>query len=31
MELGPEGLATFIASEISKWSEIIGKMGIAPM
>src|SRR6201992_3141576 len=31
MELGPEELAKFIASEISKWSGIIGKMGIAPM
>jgi tripartite-type tricarboxylate transporter receptor subunit TctC len=31
MDLGPEDLAKFIASEISKWSGIIGKMGIAPM
>ena len=29
--LGPEGLKKFMASEISKWSEVIGKMGIAPM
>jgi tripartite-type tricarboxylate transporter receptor subunit TctC len=31
MNLGPEELRKFMASEISKWSEIIGKMGIAPM
>jgi tripartite-type tricarboxylate transporter receptor subunit TctC len=30
-DLGPEDLKKFIASEISKWSEVIGKMGIAPM
>jgi tripartite-type tricarboxylate transporter receptor subunit TctC len=29
--LGPEDLKKFMASEISKWSEVIGKMGIAPM
>jgi tripartite-type tricarboxylate transporter receptor subunit TctC len=31
MDLGPEDLKKFMASEISKWSEVIGKMGIAPM
>ena len=30
-DLGPEDLKKFMASEISKWSEVIGKMGIAPM
>jgi tripartite-type tricarboxylate transporter receptor subunit TctC len=30
-ELGPEELKKFLASEISKWSGIIGKMGIDPM
>jgi tripartite-type tricarboxylate transporter receptor subunit TctC len=30
-DLGPDELAKFIASEISKWSEVIGKLGIAPM
>ncbi len=30
-DLGPDDLTKFMASEISKWSEIIGKMGIAPM
>jgi tripartite-type tricarboxylate transporter receptor subunit TctC len=30
-DLGPEELKKFMASEISKWSEVIGKMGIAPM
>ena len=30
-DLGPEELATFIAAEITKWSEVIGKLGIAPM
>ena len=30
-DLGPEDLKKFIASEISKWSEVIGKLGIAPM
>jgi tripartite-type tricarboxylate transporter receptor subunit TctC len=29
--LGPEDLKKFLASGISKWSEVIGKMGIAPM
>jgi tripartite-type tricarboxylate transporter receptor subunit TctC len=29
--LGPEDLKKFMASEILKWSEVIGKMGIAPM
>jgi tripartite-type tricarboxylate transporter receptor subunit TctC len=29
--LGPEDLTKFIGSEISKWSEVIGKMGIEPM
>ena len=29
--LDPEELAKFIASEISKWSGVIGKLGIAPM
>lgn len=31
MDLGPEDLKKFMASEISKWSKVIGKMGIAPM
>ena len=31
MDLGPEDLRKFMASEILKWSEVIGKMGIAPM
>jgi len=31
MDLGPEDLKKFMASEILKWSEVIGKMGIAPM
>jgi tripartite-type tricarboxylate transporter receptor subunit TctC len=30
-DLGPEALTKLIASEISKWSEVIGKLGIAPM
>ena len=30
-DLDPEELAKFIASEITKWSEVIGKLGIAPM
>jgi len=30
-ELGPEELKKFIASEISKWAGVIGKLGIAPM
>jgi tripartite-type tricarboxylate transporter receptor subunit TctC len=30
-DLGPEDLKKFMASEISKWSEVIAKMGIAPM
>jgi tripartite-type tricarboxylate transporter receptor subunit TctC len=30
-DLGPEDLKKFMASEILKWSEVIGKMGIAPM
>jgi tripartite-type tricarboxylate transporter receptor subunit TctC len=30
-DLGPEGLREFIASEITKWSEVIGKLGIDPM
>jgi len=30
-DLGPDDLAKFIASEISKWSGVIGKLGIAPM
>ena len=30
-DLGPEDLRKFIASEISKWSEVIGKIGIEPM
>ena len=30
-DLGPEELAKFIASEISKWSGVIEKLGIAPM
>ncbi len=29
--LGPDGLKKFIASEIAKWAEVIGKIGIAPM
>jgi tripartite-type tricarboxylate transporter receptor subunit TctC len=29
--LGPEELKKFMASEISKWSEVIGKLGIARM
>lgn len=29
-DLGPEDLKKFMASEILKWSEVIGKMGIAP-
>ena len=29
--LGPEDLKKFMASEIIKWSEVIGKLGIAPM
>jgi tripartite-type tricarboxylate transporter receptor subunit TctC len=29
--LGPEDLKKFMASEILKWSEVVGKMGIAPM
>ena len=29
--LGPDELAKFIAAEITKWSEVIGKLGIAPM
>jgi len=31
MDLGPEDLKNFMASEILKWSEVIGKMGITPM
>jgi tripartite-type tricarboxylate transporter receptor subunit TctC len=31
MDLGPEDLKNFMASEIFKWSKVIGKMGIAPM
>jgi tripartite-type tricarboxylate transporter receptor subunit TctC len=31
MVLGPEDLKKFIASEIAKWAEVIGKIGIAPM
>ena len=31
MVLGPEDLKNFIASEITKWAEVIGKIGIAPM
>ena len=31
MDLGPEDLKKFMASEILKWSQVIGKMGIAPM
>jgi tripartite-type tricarboxylate transporter receptor subunit TctC len=31
MDVGPEDLKKFMASEILKWSEVIGKMGIAPM
>jgi tripartite-type tricarboxylate transporter receptor subunit TctC len=30
-DFGPEDLKKFMASEILKWSEVIGKMGIAPM
>jgi tripartite-type tricarboxylate transporter receptor subunit TctC len=30
-DLGPEELKRFIASEISKWAGVIGKLGIAPM
>jgi tripartite-type tricarboxylate transporter receptor subunit TctC len=30
-DLGPEDVKKFMASEISKWSEVIGKLGIAPM
>jgi tripartite-type tricarboxylate transporter receptor subunit TctC len=30
-DLGPDQLKTFIGSEIVKWSEVIGKLGIAPM
>jgi tripartite-type tricarboxylate transporter receptor subunit TctC len=30
-DFGPEDLKKFIASEILKWSEVIGKMCIAPM
>jgi tripartite-type tricarboxylate transporter receptor subunit TctC len=30
-DLGPDDLRKFIASEISKWSEVIGKIGIEPM
>src|ERR1700710_1385758 len=30
-DLGPQDLKNFMASEILKWSEVIGKMGIAPM
>ena len=29
--LGPDDLKKFIALEISKWAEVIGKIGIAPM
>lgn len=31
MVLGPEDLKEFIASEITKWAGVIGKIGIAPM
>jgi len=31
MVLGPEDLKKFIASEITKWAGVIGKIGIAPM
>jgi tripartite-type tricarboxylate transporter receptor subunit TctC len=31
MDLGPEDLKKFMASEILKWSVVIGKIGIAPM
>jgi tripartite-type tricarboxylate transporter receptor subunit TctC len=31
MDLGPDDFKKFMASEILKWSEVIGKMGIAPM
>jgi tripartite-type tricarboxylate transporter receptor subunit TctC len=31
MDLGPEDLKKFMVSEILKWSEVIGKMGLAPM
>jgi tripartite-type tricarboxylate transporter receptor subunit TctC len=30
-DLGPEEFRKFMTSEISKWSDVIGKMGIAPM
>jgi tripartite-type tricarboxylate transporter receptor subunit TctC len=30
-DLGPDDLKKFMASEISKWSSVIGKLGIAPM
>jgi tripartite-type tricarboxylate transporter receptor subunit TctC len=30
-DLGPDDLKKFMASEFLKWSEVIGKMGIAPM
>jgi tripartite-type tricarboxylate transporter receptor subunit TctC len=30
-DLGPEELGKFIASEISKWSDVIAKLNIAPM
>ena len=30
-DLGPEDLRKFMASEILKWSEVIGKLGIPPM
>jgi tripartite-type tricarboxylate transporter receptor subunit TctC len=30
-DLGPEELKKFMTSEIAKWSDVIGKMGIAPM
>ena len=31
MDLGPDDLKKFIASEIAKWAAVIGKIGIAPM
>jgi tripartite-type tricarboxylate transporter receptor subunit TctC len=31
MVLGPDDLKKFMASEIAKWAEVIGKIGIAPM
>jgi tripartite-type tricarboxylate transporter receptor subunit TctC len=31
MDLGPQELTKFMAAEIAKWSEVIGKLGIAPM